>query len=141
MTIALEDRILIQELISSYNQSIDHFDSKAWAALFTQDGALQVGQITIAKGHVDLMAYLEKRRLAGGPRLRHWVTNVLIEGSGKSVRMRAYVMAFNISERLEAPYVMGEYDDELVKEDSGWKFKLRRLEVVAGLSTTSRVQP
>ena len=62
---------------------------------------------------------------------------MLVEGSGKTARMRAYVMAFNITERLEAPYVMGEYDDELVKEDGGWKFKLRRLEVVAGRSTTS----
>jgi hypothetical protein len=71
-------------------------------------------------------------RAAGEPKLRHWVTNFIIEGDGNRANLRCYVMSFNITHGLQAAHVMGEYNDDLVKIDGAWKFQSRRMIAAAG---------
>ncbi|MDB5703879.1 MAG: hypothetical protein JWN66_995 [Sphingomonas bacterium] len=138
MVLPLEDRIALHELIATYNHAVDHHEAEAYAATFTPDGALVANGEERARGTVALTEYIAKRRRTGEPRLRHWVNNILIDGEGDRARLKAYVMAFNIGPGLEAPYVMGEYEDDAVKIDGAWRFETRRMTVVAGGSLTGR---
>jgi uncharacterized protein (TIGR02246 family) len=131
-----DDRLDLQELVSRYNQAIDHHDSQAWADVFEEDGVLVVNGEVRARGRNELFQYVERRRVAGEPKLRHWVTNMLVEVHGDEAKLKLYVMAFNIGAGLEVPYVMGEYEDEAVRRNGQWRFRVRRLTVVAGRSGT-----
>lgn len=136
--LSLQDRQEIADLVSRYNWAIDHFDAQAWAATFTEDGALVANGQDRARGRSALIDYVAKRREAGKPKLRHWVTNLIAEGDGDTARLSAYVMAFRLDDGLGAPYVMGEYSDELARVDGKWLFRTRRMIVVAGASATGR---
>jgi len=138
MNISLDDRQQIMDLVSRYNMANDHVEPGAWAETFADDGVLIVNGQEIARGKSALIAHLSKRSGAGTPKLRHWTTNLLIAGDGSSARLRAYVMAFRIEDSLGPPYIMGEYDDTLLKIEGSWKFKIRHMTVVAGTSTTGR---
>jgi uncharacterized protein (TIGR02246 family) len=130
------DRLDLQELVSRYNQAIDHYDSHAWADVFEEDGVLIVNGEVRARGRNELFQYVERRRVAGTPKLRHWATNIVVDVRGDEATLKLYVMAFNIAAGLEAPYVMGEYEDEAVRRNGRWRFRVRRLTVVAGQSST-----
>lgn len=138
MALTLADRMAIHDLVADYNWAIDHVEAEAWAATFTEDGALVANGVERARGRAALVAYLAERRAAGKPQLRHWVTNLRVSGEGTQARLQAYVMAFRIDEGLGAPYVMGEYDDDVVHTGGRWLFRARRLTVVAGASATGR---
>ena len=131
MPVDSDDKISIQELVARYNYSLDHFETETFVSFFCKDGALEVGQTRIT-GREPLRNLVEQRRLAGGPLLRHWSSNFIFRDEGEYCRVQSYVMAFNISDSLGAPYVMGEFEDDLVKEDGIWKFKVRRFKLVAG---------
>ncbi len=130
------DKIEIIELVAKYNTYIDHHEAEAWADLFTEDGIFQSGNNIRAAGSAQLFDYVAKRRLTGLPKLRHWAVNHIIDISGNEGRLRCYVMAFNIEHGLEAPYIMAEYDDTLLRVGGRWKFKHRRVTIVAGQSQT-----
>jgi hypothetical protein len=132
MTLSVQDRQEIADLVSSYNHAIDHLESEAWAATFTADGALIVGGETRAQGCAALIAYVAERRAAGTPKTRHWTSNILIAGDNATATLRAYVMAFKIDDGLGPPYVLGEYNDDLVKIDGSWKFVRRHMTIVVG---------
>jgi uncharacterized protein (TIGR02246 family) len=131
------DWLQIQELVARYNHAIDHHDPKAWADVFEEDGTLMVNGEVRARGRAQLFDYVERRRLAGEPRLRHWVTNMIADIRGDHATAKLYVMAFNVGAGLEAPYVMGEYEDEVVRRQGRWRFRVRHMTVVAGRSMQS----
>jgi uncharacterized protein (TIGR02246 family) len=132
------DRLDLHDLVARYNQAIDHHDPQAWADVFEDDGALVVNGELRAQGRKELFDYVERRRLTGQPKLRHWVTNVLIDVCGDEATLKLYVMAFDIGARLEVPYVMGEYEDLAVRRNGRWRFRVRRLTVIAGRSATGK---
>ncbi len=49
------------------------------------------------------------------------------------VRLKLYIMALDIAEGIR-PYIMGEYDDTLVRVDGRWKFRERNVTLCAGKS-------
>lgn len=138
MALTLADRQEIADLLAAYNWAIDHFEAEAWAATFTPDGALIANGGERARGAAALTAYVAQRRETGTPQIRHWATNIVAQGDGATAKVRAYVMAFRVDAPLGAPYVMGEYEDDLVKLDGAWKFLTRRMTVVGGASATGR---
>ena len=136
MALTVEDRLDLADLVSRYNHAIDHWDAEGWAATFTPDGALIANGQVRAQGTEVLTEYVAVRRRNQKPRLRHWTTNLLIEGEGDRATLRLYVAAFDIADGLEAPYVMGEYQDDAVRIDGKWLFETRRMTVIAGKSAT-----
>jgi uncharacterized protein (TIGR02246 family) len=138
MALTADDRLAIAELLARYNHAIDHFEAEAWAALFTPDGALVANGQVRASGRPALTAYVAARREAATPVIRHVLSNIVIDPAPHGARVRAYVQAFRIDDWTGAPYVMGEYDDEVVREDGRWLFRRRNMTVVAGKSATGR---
>ena len=134
MPLSLEEKQAIVELTARYNFAIDHHRAEEWADTFTDNGELRVDGKSQAKDRAGLIAFVKKAE-ASGYKSRHWVCNTLIEGEGNNARLRMYVMAIAIINGLD-PYVMGEYDDTLVKVNGQWKFETRRVSFCAGKSFT-----
>ena len=138
MPLTSADKLEIMELASRYNWAIDHRRAEEFADLFTDDGKFEAYGQTRAEGRAQLIAYIQKAA-AAGHKSRHWICNAVIEegkeNAGNTARLRLYVMAIDISEGIR-PYIMGDYDDTLVKVDNKWKFKLRSVRLCAGKSWT-----
>jgi hypothetical protein len=133
MTVSDADQLAITNLVSRYNFAMDHLDSAGWADTFTEDGAMVINGTTVGQGRQGLIAVVEGRRSL--PPVRHWVTNFVITGDTSKARLKLYVMAITVTaDGSIAPYVLGEYDDELVSVGGQWKFKVRHMSVVAGKS-------
>jgi hypothetical protein len=130
MPLTSDDRLEIIELAARYSHAIDHLDAEAYANVFTEDGELYAGQTLRAAGHAALKANIAKAEAAKVSR-RHWNCNPIVDGDGSTARLRVYLMAVEYTKSL-SPYLMGEYDDELVKLNGKWKFKRRRIMLCAG---------
>ena len=136
MPISPADELEIMELAARYNWAIDHRQAEEWADVFTEDGRFEAYGQTRAEGRAQLVAYIRKAA-AAGHKSRHWISNAIIEegNAGDTARLRLYVMALDISEGIR-PYIMGDYDDALVKVNGRWKFKRRSVNLCAGKSWT-----
>jgi uncharacterized protein (TIGR02246 family) len=136
MALTAADVLEIMELAARYNWAIDHRNAEEWADVFTEDGKFVAYGQTRCEGRAQMLAYIEKAR-AAGHKSRHWICNSIIEegGAPDTARLRLYVMAINISDGIQ-PYIMGDYDDTLVKVNGKWKFKLRNVNLCAGKSWT-----
>ena len=130
MPLSVDDQLEIMQLLSKYYLANDNFDAETMAQLYTDDGALIVDGVERLRGRENVVPYILKRA-EGTSRLRHWSSNVSIEGEGGRARMRSYMMAYRTDEWQGVPVIMGEYDDELVKVDGAWRFSVRRLTVVS----------
>lgn len=137
MPLTALDRLEILELAARYNHAVDHRRAEEWADVFTEDGVLYAGDQVRAQGRAGFIALVE-RRIEEGRQVRHWISNAVIDGDGAQARLRLYFKAYDITDALEAPYAMGEYDDELVKVNGRWKFKVRRILFTAGRSVDPR---
>ena len=133
-----EDKLEIAELAARYNHAVDHRDAEAWADLFTPDGRVEVNGGLLAESREGLRAYVENARQLPAKR-RHWICNVVVdEGPAPgTARLRLYVNCYDITDgAVTAPYMLGEYDDEVVRHEGRWKFRVRRQTTVAGRSAT-----
>lgn len=133
-----QDRLDITELLARYNHAVDGLEAEEWAALFTEDGALMANGHERARGRAALTAYVAARRDAGTPLIRHVLTNVVIDPTEAGARVRAYVLAYRVDDWTGMPYLIGQYEDDVVRDDGEWRFKQRRMSVVAGKSATGR---
>jgi len=135
MNISVQDRLDILELTARYNHAIDHHAPEAWADLFTAGGVLKSGDDVKAFGREQLVDFA-KRVAAQGRKARHWVNNLVIEGDSSSAALKMYFCAYDLASEGQQlfPYVMGEYEDQVVKTSAGWKFKVRDLRIVGGRS-------
>lgn len=130
MPLTAEDKVEIMELTARYNFAIDRRDPESLADVFTEDGELWSGGNLRGSGRKALADYM--RASARNHPIRHFTSNTMIEGDGDHATLRMYVMAWNIANGGMVPYVLGEYDDVLLKVNGKWKFKLRRVTPVAG---------
>jgi len=133
-----DDKIEIAELAARYNHAVDHRDAEAWADLFTPDGRVEVNGGLLAESQEGLRAYVENARKLPAKR-RHWINNVVIDPgpAPDTARLRLYVTCYDMTDgKVTAPYMLGEYDDEVVRHEGRWKFRVRRQTTVAGRSAT-----
>jgi hypothetical protein len=115
MTSIAEERDQILQLMYAYNHAIDGGDAQRWASTFTEDGSLDAGGRVFA-GRDQLVRFAE-----GVHGMRHIVVNPVVEVSGDSASVEAYVVVY----RGLTPSVIGTYADTLVRTTSGWRFQKR----------------
>ncbi len=133
MALSADDRLEILELAARYNFAIDHWLPEEFADTFTDDGIFRGGSAVRAQGRAGLIAYAQQRAAQGRP-LRHFTSNAIIDGDGNEARLRLYLVAYDISDGIGPPYVMGTYDDRVVKVNGKWKFAQRHVSFCAGKS-------
>ena len=128
-TINVDDKIVIQELIATYNIALDNKNIDEWTNMWTDDGkwSTTFGE---AKGKPELKNMIDQitNEFASGK--RHLSTNIIIEGAPNNMASaKSYLI---VTEAKKTPEVVasGTYSDILKKNNSGeWKFFQRKLDI------------
>jgi hypothetical protein len=119
------DRAEIENLLERYCWTVDHWQWNEWARCFTEDGVFQVrAQRLVGRGAI--LAYVQGT--VGDYRLlRHLPHHPAVEIQGPAEAVaRSYFELRGTTARGRDVEALGSYEDELVKTDDGWKFKLRK---------------
>lgn len=130
MPLTTQDKLDIMELAARYAFTIDQRMAEEWADCFTEDGEMLSGNGQRVAGRAAFLEHMRKSK-AAGKQVRHWGCNHIVEGDGDTARLRMYLMAVDISDGIR-PYVIGDYDDTVVRVNGKWKFKVRRINFAAG---------
>jgi len=133
------DKTEIAELQSRYMYAIDWRDADMYAAVFTDDGVLEWpegsarGKDAIRDSSLKIGAFFDGIS-ASTPnkkpfRLRHFVTNRVINVTGDTAKAWAYWFDFSNDNLARWPYVAGYgfYEDDLVRTPQGWRFSRRQV--------------
>ncbi len=122
-----------RQLVSDYAIYRDRFDAVNYAATFAEDGELVLPSDTFV-GRAAIAARLEAG--AGKTRSRHFMSSQRIEVlDARTARGISYAMIFieplpqghadNEPLPTAAPFAIGEYHDQFVLTERGWKFARR----------------
>jgi 3-phenylpropionate/cinnamic acid dioxygenase small subunit len=126
----------IRDLMVRYAESLDYGDNHTWAACFANDGDFDVrmrGEPMFAhSGPEALAAFAAQHTHAPDVYHKHFLSVPVIEFDGPD-RATARTYFTMLHERPQGPIVLviGRYLDNLVRQDSGWVFATRVVDMEA----------
>jgi ketosteroid isomerase-like protein len=140
VTLSLEDRFDIQEHIARRAHASDYPDTDAWVDTFTEDAVLEMpddvvlelpGGATpmenILRGSDELRAFLDGH-LPSMVGLRHWISNIVIEGDGDTATATCMFNLIDTGTGARS-VVTGRYINTLKKTAQGWKTSHQKVEM------------
>jgi uncharacterized protein (TIGR02246 family) len=130
MTMSLEDKDAIREVLAEYCFRLDRGDYDGMAALFTEDGTWDTafgaatGRAAIAQQASDIRS----RAGAERPRAIHLVTNIVIALAGDRATIRSNWTV--VQNSPDGPKIGsgGAYADDMVKDSGEWRFRYRKID-------------
>ena len=125
MSLTTDDIVAIQQLGAAYCHHMDDGNGAAVAALFTDDGTLEIVDMVKSEGHEEITANCSvfPDIMPGG---RHIVQNMFVDGDGDAATMRAYLANVVVGD-TPTPVQTGRYVDQAVRTADGWRFSSRTL--------------
>jgi hypothetical protein len=119
----LVDRAQISDLLVAMARALDDRDGDGYAALYTEDGVLKLGEMRV-QGREPLAASVADN-LGGYGAVWHLSANHAIELDGDRARTRSYVLgAHRHGDDLNDHADMaGWYDTSVVRAAEGWRFE------------------
>ena len=135
--IPIEDRIAIETLVTEYAWLLDHRQFDAVLGLCTDDAELKIRGQKI-HGADGLREWLDHRAASEGKRSsQHQMSLLRLEPTGADdvVRGTAALVLHVAKSGTSGSYVdlVGEYQDEYVLTDDGWRFRSRVLVTLADI--------
>lgn len=119
------DILAIRQLVARYGHALDAGDGEGWASTFVADGRFEtVGREPFVGRAAIAAAIRDKTPFAS----RHFPDNLLIEVTGDTARMQAYLKVIGQG----GIRVTGAYEDSLRRENGEWLFVERRFTFDAG---------
>lgn len=101
-------------------------DSHAFAALFSENGYLEAGQLAVYRGREDIARYARERAALG---VRHFATNERIRTDGTSAEATSYLLAVRSDEGRLVADLATRCHDHLKRSPNGrWHLTHRILE-------------
>jgi 3-phenylpropionate/cinnamic acid dioxygenase small subunit len=131
MSLSIEDRLLLHELVARLDHAVDAQDWDSYLAVFAEDATLDPGFAPAVSGLPAIRAFLQASE--GGTRgKRHVASNLVTEGSGTEARVRSYL---TVIEREDLPKVVATavIEDQLVKRPEGWRVTAHTVRVDPGM--------
>ncbi len=134
------ERLVIEaacyRLVTDYCHFVDHGEASRIADLFTDDGVWTSPENTMT-GRDELRAGFQAREDNKGRMSRHVCNNFrLFEISENRAKGCVYLTLYRHDGEpgrsfspLDGPVVVGEYEDEFVRTDDGWRIKHRAIKV------------
>jgi 3-phenylpropionate/cinnamic acid dioxygenase small subunit len=130
MPTAIEEKDAIREMLAQYCFRLDDGRFAEMAALFTENGVWDTafGKATGRPAIAELARSLRERAGEQRPRAIHLVTNIAISLDGASAQVRSNWVV--VQNGPDGPMVGsgGAYEDQLVKEQSQWLFRYRKID-------------
>jgi SnoaL-like domain len=134
LSLSVEDRVAIQELLSRFAYAIDFGDEKDLLAVLTDNPVFESAVRGKMVGVEAIRASVaENQDLLKPYRLRHFISNVIIDGDRDKANVLAYFLAYSTA-RKPKPYephpnselkFVGHYDCTVRKTDGGWRIERR----------------
>ena len=127
MTLTVEDRLAIMDVVARYNIAADEKDVEATLKHYTEDGQIE-GFYSTGKGKEAMRRDLPTIFEGEGTLKRHLAPNLVIEGDGEGAQVR-YVLL--VVEGEEQPMVgaTARITDEMRKVDGRWLISRHLIEV------------
>jgi hypothetical protein len=125
MTTLLEDKDAIRDVLHRYCFCMDEGRFGELAALFAEDGEW-IAPYRTAKGPAAIASWLQQS-VPSEPRRVHYVMNSIIHCEDARATARSNYLVMVEGANGPFPSVCGTYDDVLVKQSDGWRFRRRRL--------------
>jgi SnoaL-like domain len=122
---AVERLVAIQEISDLIGQYCMLFDDEDWAGLdelWTEDATFVVEDAAF-EGRTVLMDFLSSC-LPSGYRTKHMISRPVVELGVDGTTARARTDVVWIAANFENT-ILGRYEDELVRDDRGWRFARR----------------
>lgn len=127
------DRLMIEQacmrLATAFHVHIDAFEHDAVLGLFAEDAVWVHPMVGTLRGHAEIKAYLDGKTRK--PTAMHITSNILIEVADENhAKGRVYYTFYYDGEGrdpapLSGPMAVGQYRDEYVRTDAGWRFSYR----------------
>jgi uncharacterized protein (TIGR02246 family) len=136
-------RAAVRDLVGRYGTCADRGRSAELAALFTEDGVLEVKGSPPNRGRAEILAFLDAmaaQLASGGPsagRIRHHITLIDIEPDGPDAADGTVYFLAVLPDGLDH---WGRYRDRIVRTDDGWRFR-HRLVHIEGARPSSTATP
>ena len=121
-----DDRLDIIETIATYSRCIDEPRWDDLPGLFAPDGAIDCGPLGQYQGSEGLARFVATLKSIG-QMMRHYTTNITIQGDGERARAQVYVLALVGPGPGKLTPTTGFYEDELVKQNGRWLFQSRKV--------------
>jgi hypothetical protein len=121
----LDDREAIRELLHRYCFCMDEGRFVELGSLFAEDGEW-IAPYHTARGPAAIAEWLQQS-VPAQPRRVHYVMNSIIACDGANATARSNYLVMVEGTNGPVPSVCGVYDDVLVKEPGGWRFRRREL--------------
>ena len=118
-----QDVLEITQLIHQYNQAADSGDGAAFASTFVAEGEIELPDEAPIVGTEALRAFGDAVPDTV-PGARHWVNNIVVDVADQNATARTYLIMV-IAGNPPTLMLSGIYQDELVRNDDGWRFVKR----------------
>ncbi|KUI27928.1 polyketide cyclase [Mycobacterium sp. IS-1496] len=127
---AYEDRADITDVLVRYASGIDRRDWPLFRTVFTDDCALDYGDIGTFDGVDAITEFMDQAHAMAGHTL-HRLTNVAVDVDGDGAHARTYVDALIFAaDNASGVNAVGFYDDDLVRTPAGWRIARRTFTTV-----------
>lgn len=133
----LVDERACEKLISEYCHLVDFGNASAIAQLFILEGQWSGPGVDMV-GQSEIEAGFSARQAVTRRQSRHLCTNVSIDVEGDEARGLCYLLNFRHDSQSGTaetpapaglPKYVGEYHDQFVRTDQGWRFASRRFDL------------
>lgn len=130
----LEAKEAIRTLLFSYGRYVDDRNWTAFAELFAADGGTWNGGMGIARGRDEIIRMMSSTlgtepnvgTGGSGQSNLHLMGNEIISVNGDTASsLSKWVFVMTAADGGPDVVFVGRYDDEFVRENGAWKFKLR----------------
>lgn len=122
------DKMAIKELCARYSIAFDTGDAEGYAALFTEDGTIELGGQKIV-GRAAIRDFASS--IYGGvPDPQHVQSNHVIDVTGDKARSKCELTAFLSRPDGVHTVCTGFYEDNLLRVDGHWMFSYRNIIVL-----------
>lgn len=129
---ALADEAAIRRLTALYSDAVTHLDATKAAALYAEDGCVSiVGQETVGRAAIEagMRASFAAFRL-----LRLIAHGGVIQLDGARAQARWSTLELTVRHGADTlNVILGRYEDALVREPSGWRFRRRAFSMAGRL--------
>jgi 3-phenylpropionate/cinnamic acid dioxygenase small subunit len=129
MSSGLESRLAIHELLYTYAELVDAGDFDAVGRLL---GRGSFAGVSGAEAITKLFADTTRRYPDAGntPRTRHLVLNPIVSVDGANATARSTFCVVQQTETVALqPIVVGRYADVFARDEAGWHFTARKVDV------------
>ncbi|HZP46722.1 MAG TPA: nuclear transport factor 2 family protein [Candidatus Binataceae bacterium] len=130
MATTLEEKDAIRDLMSEYCFYVDNGEFEKFAELFTVDGIFETGKLGRLQGRRAIQEFIAAHvpRAGEGPARKHCTMNHLIRVNGREANAQSYIVLVRESKEYGVvASLAGRYEDQLVKENGRWRFKVRKI--------------